>query len=238
MSLIAALAALLAAGPIAAQEAPGPSLGRPVAPPLQAGRLLVIDRERVLAESERGRALLADLDEEGLALARENREIEARLRAEERALTERRPGMDPDAFRAEAEAFDARVQEIRDTQDAKEREVLARRSALQDRFWEGALPVLAAILQERGAVVVLDRDGVFLSSDSADITAEVVARLDAAAADGEGRVDAPPPGVTLAPPPPDDATEEAAPPAGAPPPAQGARPEAPSGGPSLEAPAE
>ena len=238
MALIAALAAGSAAGPIAAQEAPGPSLGRPVAPPLQAGRLLVIDRERVLAESERGRALLEDLDEEGLALARENREIEARLRAEERALTERRPGMDPDAFRAEAEAFDARVQEIRDTQDAKEREVLARRSALQDRFWEGALPVLATILQERGAVVVLDRDGVFLSSDSADITAEVVARLDAAAGgEGEGRVGAPPAGVTLAPPPPDDATEEAAPP-GAPPLAPGARPEAPPGGPAPGAPAE
>ena len=188
---VRALTAALLLAPAAsqAQEAPRLSLGREAsraeASPLQAGRLLVIDRDRVLAESERGQAILHGLDAVEEALAEENREIEARLRAEERALTDERPGMDPEAFRAEAEAFDARVQEIRDTQDAKGRELLARRDALQQRFWESAVPVLAQILAERGAVVVLDRDSVFLSSDSADITAEAIARIDAATP-GEG----------------------------------------------------
>lgn len=172
-----AIAACLA-GPAAAQDT------APAAPPggFQAGSLLVIDRGRVFAESRWGRDLLGRLDADGRALAAENREIEERLREEERALTERRSEMEPAAFREEAEAFDLRVQEIRDTQDAKRRELLSRRETLEDAFWEGALPVLARILQERGAVVVLDRDGVFLSSDSADITSEVIARIDAAEA--------------------------------------------------------
>ena len=144
------------------------------------GSLLVIDRDRVLAESGRGRALLAEIEAEGQALERENREIEGRLRDEESALTERRPEMDADAFRAEADAFDARVQEIRETQAEKGRALIARREADQRRFWDEAVPVLATILRERGAVVVLERDGVFLSSDSADITAEAIERLDAA----------------------------------------------------------
>lgn len=161
--------AVCLAGPIVAQE---------VAP--QSGRLLVIDRGEVLAQSERGRAMLAELDAVGRDLAAENREIEARLREEERVLTERRPEMEPAAFRVEAEAFDARVQEIRDTQDAKRSDLLSRREGIEDAFWEDALPILAQILQEQGAVVVLDRDTVFLSSDAADITAEAIARIDAA----------------------------------------------------------
>lgn len=177
MALRASLLVAWLAAAAAAQE--GPAAPGPRAPSLEAGRLLVIDRGRVLAESRQGRALLAELDAAGRELAAENREIEARLREEERRLTERRPEMEPAAFRVEAEAFDERVQEIRRTQDAKRAELIARREGLEDAFWEEALPVLARILQERGAVVVLDRDTVFLSSDAADITAEAIARIDA-----------------------------------------------------------
>ena len=207
IALLAALAAGLSAAPVPwpawrpapwpawgpasglAMAQPGLSLGRaePTAPP--SGRLLVIDRDRVLSDSERGRAMLAELEEATAALEAENHEIEARLRAEERDLTERRPGMEPEAFRAEAEAFDERVRAIREERLARGRELLAREEALQRRFWDEAVPVLAAILQERGAVVVLDRESVFLSADSADITAEAIARIDAAS---EGHA---PPGV-------------------------------------------
>ena len=93
-----ALAAALAAAPLAAQEGSSLSLGQAdlAAPP--SGRLLVIDRDRVLSGSERGQAMLAALEEATAALEEENRGIEERLRAEERDLTERRPAMEPAAF--------------------------------------------------------------------------------------------------------------------------------------------
>ena len=184
--LVLSAAVALGGGRAEAQGAPSLSFGT-AAPeaaatgaPSRAGRLLVIDRDRVLAESERGRALLAELEADAAALEAENREIEARLRDEERALTERRPEMEADAFRAEADAFDARVQEIREARADKGRALIARREDEQRRFWDEAVPVLASILRERGAVVVLERDSVFLSSDAADITAEAVERIDAA----------------------------------------------------------
>ncbi|PRY95095.1 periplasmic chaperone for outer membrane proteins Skp [Hasllibacter halocynthiae] len=154
--------------------------------------VLVLDRERVLAESRLGSALLAEIDEEGRDLAAENTSIQEELRAEEAALTERRDAMDPDAFRAAATAFDERVQSLRAAQDAKTRAHLARRDAVPDLFWDQALPILAGILEERGAGLLLDRGDVFLSSDDLDITDEAVARIDAATIerareeDGEG----------------------------------------------------
>ena len=197
-ALLAALAPWPA--PATAQEAPF-ALARPEAAPSDAGGVLVIDLERVLAESALGRTLLGELEAETQALEAENREIEARLRAEERALTERRPEMEPEAFRAEAEAFDERVQRIRATQDAKGREVLSRREAIRGRVLEDAVPVLAGVLQERGAVAILDRRSVFLSADRADVTSEVIRGIDAAQARRAEGADAgspeasPPPGV-------------------------------------------
>ena len=220
------LAAALAAAPLAAQEGSDLSLGQADPAPAPSGRLLVIDRDRVLSGSERGRAMLGELEAATAALEGENRGIEARLRAEERDLTERRPGMDPEAFRAEAEAFDARVRRIREDQLAKGREILAREEALQRRFWDEAVPILGAILQERGAVVVLDRESVFLSADSADITAEAIARIDAAPPPrGASGTDAPAvtPGGGLT--------------AGGAPQDEAAGPQPPGGAPALEAPA-
>lgn len=174
--------ALIAAGGAAAQQGSGLSIGRTEGA-RSSGRIVVIDRDRMLAESRAGRALLASIDEESRQLVAENGDIERRLSEEERALTEARDGMEAEAFRAEAEAFDVRVQAIRAEQDRKSRALVARREALRSAFWEEAIPVLGQILSERGAVVVLDRSTVFLSSDSADITDEAIRRLDAAGID-------------------------------------------------------
>lgn len=145
-----------------------------------ASAVLVVDRDRVLAESRLGAALLAEIDEEGRALAAENAAIQAELRAEEADLTERRPDMDPGEFRAAAAAFDERVQTFRREQDGKARAHLARRDAVPDLFWEQALPILAGILEERDAGLLLERGDVFLSSDDLDITEEAISRIDAA----------------------------------------------------------
>ena len=179
MRRLALALALALAGPAAGQDAaPAPSGGTVV---------LVLDRDRVLSQSRLGAALLAEIEADGRALAAENAEIQQSLRAEEAELTERRPDMDPDAFREEARAFDERVQAIRAEQDEKTRALLQRREAVPDLFWEQALPVLAAILDERGAGLLLERGDVFLSSDTLDITDEAIARIDAATPDeGDG----------------------------------------------------
>jgi len=88
--------------------------------------------------------------------------------------------MDPDEFRALADAFDERVQKLRDEQDAKTRELQRMREQERQNFLRQISPILGEIVRERGAVVVLDRRSVFLSADTIDITQEAIDRINAA----------------------------------------------------------
>lgn len=180
---VALLVALTLATGVAAQTPPQaqpqPPVGLP--PPL-----LTIDAERLFDGSALGRAVEAEVEAAAAALAEENRRIEAELLAEERALTDRRPVLPPEEFRALAEAFDAKVERLRAEQDAKERALVDLREEGRQRFLREAIPVLSAILRDRGALALLDRRDVFLSADGIDITDEAIRRMDAAA-------DAPPP---------------------------------------------
>ena len=168
------LALLLAGLALGAQAQPAETAegAAPVSP------VVVIDRDAVLTGTAFGRSLLSRIDAASAALAAENRRIEAELTAEEEELTRRRPGLPPDEFRALADAFDARVQAIRETQDAKTRDLLAQRERLGEEFWDEVLSVLGEVAAARGALMVLDRSSVFLSSDAVDITSEAIARID------------------------------------------------------------
>ncbi len=148
--------------------------------------ILTIDQDRVYAASAYGRRVARDIEARAGQLAAENRRIEAALTAEELALTEQRPTLSPEDFRARADAFDARVVAIRAEQDAKARQLATLRDAARDAFWRDSLPVLGQLLGERGAVAILDRRAVFLAANAIEITDEVVVRIDTALGAGPG----------------------------------------------------
>ncbi len=177
-------AALALALPAAAQEA---SLGEVVAP------LLTLDQDRLFAESAWGKRVQAEIEAASRALAAENRRIEAQLTAEEKSLTERRPTMTPEAFRAEADAFDARVVNIRSEQDGKSRDLLKLRETELQAFFAAALPILGEVMRERGAVAIFDARSVLVSAAGIDITADVISAIDARVGPGPTRQDAAPP---------------------------------------------
>lgn len=162
-------ALLATAGPCLAQDAPASVLRSPV---------LTVDQEQLFNESDYGKAMLAALEDEREALTMENRRIEADLIAEEQDLTEERPKMTPAEFRERAAAFDARVVEIRQAQDRKLRVLNERRDETQKQFYAAALPIVAELVRERGAVLVLESQSVILSAQQIDITQDVIARLD------------------------------------------------------------
>ncbi|MFV2033644.1 MAG: OmpH family outer membrane protein, partial [Halocynthiibacter sp.] len=88
--------------------------------------LLTIVPDRLYAETLYGKRLEADLSEARAALIAENRRLDEDLSAEERALADQRADMVPEEFRALADAFDAKVQTIRSTQDTKQRDLTNR----------------------------------------------------------------------------------------------------------------
>ena len=169
-----ALMLALAAAPAVAQQ-----LGLPQS------QILTVSSERLFAESAFGKRIAAEIDKESGVLSAENRRIEAELTAEEKELTEKRPTMDPAAFRTLADAFDKKVQTIRATQDAKAKALIQKGEAARTRFFEAARPVLGAVMQEAGASVILERSSVFLSANATDITEFAIERIDAEIGSGE-----------------------------------------------------
>lgn len=167
----AALVWLLLALPAAAQQ--------PVMP------VLIIDSERLFFETAYGRRIASDLAQRTTDLQAENDAIVAQLTEEERSLTQRRATLDPDTFRAEATAFDEKVQEVRRTRDAKNVELQAEATRARAMFEERVQAVVGSLMIERGAAMVLEQRNVVLSVRAANITDDAIARIDETLGDGQ-----------------------------------------------------
>lgn len=172
---LAALMVLLAMG-----AAPGSAQDVP----LIRSPVLSLDQDRLFVRSDFGRRFEAELQADSALLEAENRRIEAALEAEEKDLTERRPAMNPEAFRALADAFDTKVQRIRTEQVAKARALAERTEAAQREFLDTARPVLEQLMVDAGAVVIIDPRSVVMSRAAIDVTDEATRRINAIIGDG------------------------------------------------------
>jgi len=151
--------------------------------------LLTLDENQLFAESAFGKAALARQDADARALIEENRRIEAALEVEEQDLTTRRPTMGREEFTPLSDAFNLKVEGIRKAQDAKSRDLNRRADQDRQAFLLAVRPVLADLMAARGAVAIIDKRAVFVGFENIDITAEAIAELDKALA--EGRLTAP-----------------------------------------------
>ena len=186
------LLALACAGPGMAQTE-APERAQEQMPAMQSA-VVTLDRARLFEETLMGQAIQARIDAASNDLIAENRRLEAALEAEERLLTERRANLPPASFRDLAREFDTRVEDLRVAQEAKSRALTRMRDAEQQRFFfEAAAPVLAELMQDLGAVAIIDRSVVILSFDRIDITEQAIARLDARLGDGAEMLAAPEP---------------------------------------------
>ena len=147
----------------------------------QNANVLVVNLERLFAESLIGQGIRTEFDKLEAEAQLENDRLVVELTAEEQALSEQRPDMEIADFRVAAAAFDAKVQSIRAERDAKDRELTQARADAETRFREQVRGIVGEVMLDRNGIVVLDGRTVFLSLRSADITDEVVARLDAIA---------------------------------------------------------
>lgn len=194
------LAACLAAGtPAAAQQvepseaiAPGLDGGAQgdghqaggalmVAPPEVQGAvaIMTIDQNAVFLRSDWGKRATTTTETRMRQINAENERLVSQFAAEEQELTLLRTTLPPDEFRARADEFDQRVSQARrDTENLNSRfeaEFQAERAA----FFRAALPVLARIMRERGALVVLDQSAIFVAAQSVDVTEDLIQRVNA-----------------------------------------------------------
>lgn len=148
--------------------------------------ILVVDPERLFEDTRMGQAITARLQQEREDLIALNRKLETELEAEELALTEQRDTTSPENFRALADAFDEKVQQIRADSQRRVRQHERNRERAPLDFMRQVEPVLVELMREAGASVVMDRRTVLLQDDVVDITSAAVQRIDATLGDGSG----------------------------------------------------
>ena len=153
-----------AVGPAAAQAGP---------------TILVVDPERVLEESDAGRAVFSEIEAERERLAAESDEISRAFEREERALTDARDTTDPDEFTELAADFDRRVRAARAERDRLSEDLARRAEEVRRGFFEDLNGIYVQIMRETGAAAILDLRDVVLVARTFDITDAVIARLDA-----------------------------------------------------------
>jgi len=149
------------------------------ATPVTGSMVLTLEQDRLFAESAFGRTSLARERTATVALDAENKQIEAALIAEEQDLTTRRAALPAEEFAALASDFDVKVERIRDEQDAKFRDLSRVRDDDRKAFLGVILPVLGDLMDEKGAVAILEKSTVILSLTAIDVTDEAIARVDA-----------------------------------------------------------
>ncbi|MDO5614315.1 MAG: OmpH family outer membrane protein [Paracoccus sp. (in: a-proteobacteria)] len=169
--------------------------------------VLTVDEDALFLRSAWGQRVQAEVEEQGRLLQAENDRLAEQLAAEEADLTARRSTTDAAEFRRLAEAFDARATEVRRERAQVAADLNARAETDRAAFYRAALPVMGRMMQERGAVAVLDQRTVFVSLDVIDITADLVLRLDQQLGDGAGMAT-----QDAGDPPPPEAADPAAPP--------------------------
>lgn len=146
--------------------------------------LLILDTDRFYDESAFGQRIAAELEAERQALLDEKTEVEKALEAEESRLVALRETTPADEFAVMADEFDARVQEARSAQTLKSRRLARQQDIARQTFFQQALPILAAIVRDSGALVILERSTVFLAADNIDITDAAIEAVNAAFGDG------------------------------------------------------
>lgn len=140
---------------------------------------LLLNQERILSGSRAGQALLAEEEAAREALRAEAREIDRRFEEEERALTALRAETEPEAFRAMADAFDARVVQARREQDERSTALVIEFEQRRRQFYAEVGPILVGLLSRYGAHAIFDESAVLLADQSLNITDAVIAEIDA-----------------------------------------------------------
>lgn len=144
-------------------------------------QILIVDRDRALSESEPARRIAESEQAERLALRSLNQQLQIELETEEAEIAAMREASSKEQFEERVRAFNIRVRNARQTSqtniEAFRRRFEDARRGLSDML----PPILQQILQERGASLILDAATVLAAKPGADVTEEVIRRLNEAA---------------------------------------------------------
>lgn len=143
----------------------------------QQTEILVVDRERVLSQSAPALALRKQEQERRAALRKEFERLKVELETEEAAIAEIRDRVSKEEFETRVRAFDRKVREVRrDSQRASEA-LQGEFTVARRRLADALEPILRAVMEERGATLILDARLTLVARETVDVTEEVLRRF-------------------------------------------------------------
>ena len=167
---LAALALATVATPALAQTAPQ-------------AVIVVVDMDRVINSSAAGKIAAGELKVKLDAIQARVGSLRSQFGNEEQALLKTRPS----AAGAAATAWEAKVRDLQNRRQSAEADLQVRskefqsaRDSVAKQINDAAMPILTALMRERGANLVLPQAATLQSSGTLSITADAIARLDRA----------------------------------------------------------
>jgi outer membrane protein len=151
-------------------------------------KIAVIDTEAVLTQSATGKQALADLQALKEKKEGEGKALQDEITDLRRRVNEGRLSLSEDKLAELQQQLEEKTISLQRFQDDANRELNKRKDEILASVDRKVMPVIAQVSQEKGYVLIFRKfeSGLVWASDDVDITAEVIARIDAGAAAGSG----------------------------------------------------
>ena len=147
-------------------------------PPLPTPAVLIVDLPQVLRDTKAAKEVQSAVNQQYSGYAKEVAQQEDELQKGRGELERQRTVLAP-------EVYNARARELQQRYDELSKVVQSRQQALQQSYKEAmtkvenaALEVIADLVKERKANLVMAKQALVFEDESMDITSETVARLD------------------------------------------------------------
>jgi len=163
----ATLISVALVGPLRAQSA---ALPAPV--------ILIVDLQQILQDAKAAKGVQAIINQEYSSYTKEVSQQEDELQKERADLERQRTILAPEAFNTRARALQQRYDELGQVVQGRRQSLQQSLNEAMQQVKNAALTVIADIVKERKANLVVEKQAVVFEADGMDVTADAVARLD------------------------------------------------------------
>lgn len=174
LASVAASAALVGAALVGVFATPAADAQSDRATPV----ILILNQQRVIAESRAGQSMTPQLTELQEEAAKELENEVSDLKKEAEDLKKQRDLLAEDVWMKKAQQLAVKEQNLPALQEVKRQEIRLSQEKAINEINQVMRPILKDIVEKNGATLMLDRAAVMYASQETDITDEVIRQLD------------------------------------------------------------
>lgn len=155
------------------------AVSAPVAVYAQAAQsnILIVDLERVSADSAAGKNGQSQLQAKAQSVQARVKTLSDQIGAEYQALDKARASMAQEAFQAKVKDLETRRGNAENEVRGRQQDLAQSADYVRRQILDAVNPIITAIMRERGAQMVLVQDATMAYVPSVDVTDEVIKRL-------------------------------------------------------------